>query len=137
MRALAEGLAKKYEVRVTNMKAYRAKTIASKRVRGDYKQQYADLTNYVLELKRANPGTTIKLELDTEPNPETPTRQFKRICVYWCIEGWIQEMWKRFIGIRWLFHERTLSRPDFDCCKGLPKPRYLSLGICHCRSRNI
>ncbi|KAI3735953.1 hypothetical protein L6452_15480 [Arctium lappa] len=83
LRALAEGLTKKYELRVTKMKAYRAKTIATKRLRGDYCEQYEHLRDYVLELKRANLGTTVKIAVEDEANPDSPTRQFKHI--YICI----------------------------------------------------
>ncbi|KAI3757304.1 hypothetical protein L6452_04838 [Arctium lappa] len=64
------------------MKAYRAKAIATKKVRGDYSEQYEHLRDYALELKRENPGTTVKIVVEDEANPYSPTRQFKRIYIY-------------------------------------------------------
>nr|GEU56534.1 hypothetical protein [Tanacetum cinerariifolium] len=50
-------------------------------LRGDVKVQYALLRDYVCELKRCNPDTTVKIDVYGEEDPETPTRMFKRIYV--------------------------------------------------------
>ncbi|XP_071738751.1 uncharacterized protein [Rutidosis leptorrhynchoides] len=53
-------------------------------MQGDYQSQYGDLRDYILELQRSNPGTTVKL--DVEPgNLKSKTRVFKRI--YVCMEA--------------------------------------------------
>ncbi|XP_021995761.2 uncharacterized protein LOC110892939 [Helianthus annuus] len=67
------------------MQMFRARSQATKRVQGDYNVQYTMLRDYCEELLRANPGTTIKIEVEKEPNPHSPTRQFKRI--YICLAG--------------------------------------------------
>ncbi|KAJ9545308.1 hypothetical protein OSB04_025015 [Centaurea solstitialis] len=71
------------------MKAYRAKQIAMKKVVGDYAEQYAKLRDYVLELQKSNPNTTVKLQVEVECNLSSTTRQFKRI--YICLGGLKQD----------------------------------------------
>nr|KAJ0200205.1 hypothetical protein LSAT_V11C600322570 [Lactuca sativa] len=39
------------------------------------------LRDYVLELQASNPDTTVKIDVCSEPNPDSPTRQFRRIYV--------------------------------------------------------
>nr|GEV35793.1 hypothetical protein [Tanacetum cinerariifolium] len=60
-------------------KAFRAKAKAQVHLRGDVKVQYALLRDYVCELKRCNPDTTLKIDLYGEEDLETPTRMFRRI----------------------------------------------------------
>ncbi|GJZ34765.1 hypothetical protein Tco_0580582 [Tanacetum coccineum] len=62
IRTLQYELQKKYELVVSRMKAFRAKSVAINQVKGDYRQQYLILRDYCLELRRANPNTTIKIE---------------------------------------------------------------------------
>nr|GFB69188.1 hypothetical protein [Tanacetum cinerariifolium] len=50
-------------------------------MRTDVKVQYALLKDYVCELKRCNPYTTVKIDVYGEEDPETPTRMFRRIYV--------------------------------------------------------
>ncbi|KAL4592504.1 hypothetical protein LXL04_005502 [Taraxacum kok-saghyz] len=81
VRALQDQLVKKYDVHISEDKVFRAKAAATKVVEGDYTKQYAILRDYVLELQITNPGTTVKIEVVSEPNPYSLTRQFKRIYV--------------------------------------------------------
>ena len=81
VRALQDQLVKKYDVHISEDKVFRAKAVATKVVEGDYTKQYALLRDYVLELQKTNPGTTVKIEVVSEPNPYSSTRQFKRIYV--------------------------------------------------------
>ncbi|XP_021985948.1 uncharacterized protein LOC110882173 [Helianthus annuus] len=53
---LQEELGRKYELSVTKMKAFRTKLKAPKKLQGDFKDQYASLRDYVMELNRTNPG---------------------------------------------------------------------------------
>lgn len=48
----------------SKMKAYRAKFFATKVIEGAYKEQYASLWNYGLEIKRSNPGSTVEFLTD-------------------------------------------------------------------------
>ncbi|KAL4575660.1 hypothetical protein LXL04_022511 [Taraxacum kok-saghyz] len=81
VRALQDQLVKKYDVHISEDKVFRAKAVATKVVEGDYTKQYAILRDYVLEIQKTNPGTTVKIEVVSEPNPYSSTRQFKRIYV--------------------------------------------------------
>ncbi|XP_071699784.1 uncharacterized protein [Rutidosis leptorrhynchoides] len=65
---------------ISEYKAYHALKIATKVMQGDYQSRYGKLRDYILELQRSNPGTTVKL--DVEPgNLKSKTRVFKRIYV--------------------------------------------------------
>lgn len=81
VRALQDQLQKKYEVALSIDKVFRAKAAATKIVVGDYTKQYAILRDYILELQATNPETTARVDVYSEPNPSSPTRQFKRIYV--------------------------------------------------------
>ncbi|XP_042752735.1 uncharacterized protein LOC122195219 [Lactuca sativa] len=80
-RALQEQLQREYQVDISKMKVFRAKTEALNQVRGDYAGQYTTLRYYVQELRTRNPGTTFKIEVESEPNPSSETRTFKRIYI--------------------------------------------------------
>ena len=55
--------------------------MAHNQVVGDYEKQYALLRDYIMEIQAINLGTTVKLELDSEPDPSSQTRVFKRIYI--------------------------------------------------------
>ncbi|GKE14595.1 hypothetical protein Tco_1422172 [Tanacetum coccineum] len=52
------------------MKAYRANQIAKSKVVKDYTEQYSQLRDYVLELQRTNPSTTVKIEVERNTDQE-------------------------------------------------------------------
>nr|KAJ0185293.1 hypothetical protein LSAT_V11C900488940 [Lactuca sativa] len=54
--ALQVQLQSTYGVSISEEKAFRAKTLATKNVAGDYVKQYAALRDYVLELQKSNEG---------------------------------------------------------------------------------
>nr|KAJ0193739.1 hypothetical protein LSAT_V11C800405860 [Lactuca sativa] len=80
-RALQEQLQRQYQCDISKMKVFRAKTEENIHVRGDYAGQYSILRDYVLELQTRNPNTTVKIEVETEPNPHCESRIFKRIYI--------------------------------------------------------
>ncbi|CAI9290662.1 unnamed protein product [Lactuca saligna] len=82
IRALQEQLQRDYQVGLSKMKVFRARTEALNQVRGDYVGRYALLRDYVLELQKHNPDTTVKIDVESEPNPNAETRTFK--CIYIC-----------------------------------------------------
>jgi hypothetical protein len=61
IRAVQEQFQRQFEVGVSHMKAFRAKSLAVSYVNGDYNSQYGMLRDYVEELKNRNPDTTIKI----------------------------------------------------------------------------
>ncbi|KAK9066298.1 hypothetical protein SSX86_013619 [Deinandra increscens subsp. villosa] len=81
VKAVQEQLQRELQLRVSKMKAYRAKAMAKAEIHGDYFSQYSLLRDYVQELKSKNPGTTVKIEVDPVVDPSQPTRRFKRIYI--------------------------------------------------------
>ncbi|CAI9300522.1 unnamed protein product [Lactuca saligna] len=79
--ALQEQLQRDYQVGLSKMKVFRARTEALNQVRGDYVGQYALLRDYVLELHKHNLDTTVKIDVENEPNQNAETRTFKRIYI--------------------------------------------------------
>ncbi|XP_076938294.1 uncharacterized protein LOC143606406 [Bidens hawaiensis] len=81
MRKLQKNIQRRLQVQVTPNQIYKAKRVAKKNVVHDFSGQYAILREYCQEVVRCNPGTTIKIDVESECNPSSPTRQFKRIYV--------------------------------------------------------
>ncbi|KAJ9542226.1 hypothetical protein OSB04_028732 [Centaurea solstitialis] len=81
LKTIQEQWQKKFQLWVSAQQVFRARKMATKKVMGDYAHQYSSLREYILELQKSNPNTTVKLEMEIEPNPETSTRQFKRVYV--------------------------------------------------------
>nr|GEU33998.1 hypothetical protein [Tanacetum cinerariifolium] len=79
--ALKEQLQKKYEIGVSKQKVFRAKQMAEHKVHGDHITQYTQLRQYVLELKERNLDTTVKIDVERDYEPDSMTRQFRRIYV--------------------------------------------------------
>ncbi|CAI9283347.1 unnamed protein product [Lactuca saligna] len=80
-RALQEQLQRQYQCDISKMKVFRAKTEANIHVIGDYAGQYSILRDYVLELQTRSLDTTVKIEVETEPNPHCESRIFNRIYI--------------------------------------------------------
>ncbi|KAL4577821.1 hypothetical protein LXL04_013935 [Taraxacum kok-saghyz] len=81
IRALQEELQRNYQLSISEMKVFRAKEEARKKIQGDYGGQYALLRDYAMELQQRNPGTTIKIDVETNCNPTSETRTFRRIYI--------------------------------------------------------
>nr|GEZ89534.1 hypothetical protein [Tanacetum cinerariifolium] len=84
IKAIQDHLQKKYQVEVSRMKAFSAKSKAVNQVRGDYTSQYHILRSYVMELKASNPNTTVRIGVESAVDHTYPTRFFKRI--YMCLD---------------------------------------------------
>ncbi|GJZ15993.1 mutator type transposase [Tanacetum coccineum] len=83
VRAVQDQMQKQFEVGVLKMEAFRTKRIASDIMTGSYREQYSLLREYAQELINQNPGTTVRIDVHQEPNPESLTRTFRR--VYMCL----------------------------------------------------
>ncbi|GJT45450.1 mutator type transposase [Tanacetum coccineum] len=79
--AVQDQMQKQFEVGVLKMKTFRAKRIASDIMIGSYREQYSLLREYAQELINQNPGTTVRIDVQQEPNPESLTRIFRRVYV--------------------------------------------------------
>ncbi|KAH7842034.1 hypothetical protein Vadar_000690 [Vaccinium darrowii] len=83
----------KFVVHISKSKAYRANRAALDQVEGSHKEQYAALWDYCHELRRSNPGTTVKLQVkgysdgDEHDKQLNPTFQRMYICFDACKKG--------------------------------------------------
>ncbi|KAK1429865.1 hypothetical protein QVD17_12148 [Tagetes erecta] len=73
------------KVQVSLHKISRAKKLAQQKIHGHYQEQYTLLRAYCEELLKANPGSTIKIDVEPFSNPSSSTRQFRRI--YICLHA--------------------------------------------------
>ncbi|GJR66225.1 hypothetical protein Tco_0012290 [Tanacetum coccineum] len=64
------------------MKDFRANKIASDKMTGSFKEHYSILREYAQELINQNPSTTVRIDVQQEPNSKSPIRTFIR--VYMC-----------------------------------------------------
>ncbi|GKC10451.1 hypothetical protein Tco_1007233 [Tanacetum coccineum] len=69
VRAVQDQMHKQFDVRLSKMKSYRAKRIATDKITGSYMEQYSLLREYAQELINQNPGTTVRIDVQQEPNP--------------------------------------------------------------------
>ncbi|KAL4577828.1 hypothetical protein LXL04_013942 [Taraxacum kok-saghyz] len=83
LRSIQDQVQKKLQIGVSIYKIQRAKASATMEVVGDYTKQYQVLRDYLLEVQVTNEGTTVKLDVVSDPNLSNTNRQFKR--VYICL----------------------------------------------------
>ncbi|GKC44028.1 hypothetical protein Tco_1061750, partial [Tanacetum coccineum] len=81
MRVVQDQMQKQFDVRISKMKAFRAKRIASDKMTSNFKEHYSMLREYDQELINQNPGTSVRIDVQQEPNPESPTRTFRMLYV--------------------------------------------------------
>ncbi|XP_019191044.1 PREDICTED: uncharacterized protein LOC109185560 [Ipomoea nil] len=76
---------------VSKHQAYRAKQKALKQLEGDVSEQFNLLNDYCEELKRSNPGTSVKMKLDSEFTVNGIPRFLRLyICFAACKEGFLR-----------------------------------------------
>nr|KAJ0199622.1 hypothetical protein LSAT_V11C600331000 [Lactuca sativa] len=81
VKALHKELCKKLELGMSLKKVVRAKTMAERIISGDYQVQYGFLRDYVLELLKTNPSTTVRIDVYPKTSLSITTRTFRRIYV--------------------------------------------------------
>ncbi|CAI9293936.1 unnamed protein product [Lactuca saligna] len=81
IRALQEQLQRRFKVDLSRMKTFRAKSEALNLVQGDFVTQYGLLRDYIVELQTRNPDTTVRVDVESEGNPHSETRTFRRIYI--------------------------------------------------------
>ncbi|GKA28962.1 mutator type transposase [Tanacetum coccineum] len=81
VRAVQDQMQKKFNVRVSKMKAFRAKRIISDKMTDSFREHYSLLREYTQELINQNPGTTVRIDVQQEPNTHSPIRTFRRVYV--------------------------------------------------------
>jgi hypothetical protein len=98
-----------WNVKVSRMKAYRARKKAIDMVDGSFREQYRRLHDYGHEILRSNPHSSVKIQVQPTEQHEVPTEEayisrpllpsFQRM--YMCIDGCKQSFFKcrPFIGL--------------------------------------
>ncbi|XP_076895313.1 uncharacterized protein LOC143547893 [Bidens hawaiensis] len=85
VKSLKDKIQKKYQIHVLEIKVRRAKKFANDKKDGDFIQQYSMLRAYLEQLVKANPGSHVKVDVEPCHDPNSPTRQFRR--VYICYDA--------------------------------------------------
>ncbi|XP_014499589.1 uncharacterized protein LOC106760697 [Vigna radiata var. radiata] len=78
---------RKWNTKISISKARRAKLMATRQLIGDFKEQYRRIHDYGHELLRSNPGSTVKVEVDSV-NGETVFKRFY-VCLKGCKESFV------------------------------------------------
>ncbi|XP_017410575.1 uncharacterized protein LOC108322825 [Vigna angularis] len=86
---------RKWNTNVTISKARRAKLMASCKVEGSFKNQFTRIYDYAHELLRCNPGSTVKVKVDSE-NGQTTFQRFY-VCLKACKNSFVS--CRPFIGL--------------------------------------
>ena len=74
-------LTNQFELEVSMQKVLRAKRIAVRGIRKEFKLQFTMLRDYVQELQKRNPNTTVVIHVERPAEDTLPTREFKRLYV--------------------------------------------------------
>ncbi|XP_071709360.1 uncharacterized protein [Rutidosis leptorrhynchoides] len=113
-----------FNLNVSRYKAYRALREAHTKLQGDYMDWYLHLRDYIKELQRSNPNTTVRV-LTGNQDPNAEAVQFKRI--YICLGGLKQgfnELGRDLIGVDGAFmkapaHGQLLTAVGIDSNNGI------------------
>ncbi|GKA49683.1 hypothetical protein Tco_0742756 [Tanacetum coccineum] len=82
MRAIPDQMQKQFDVGVLKMKAFKAKRIITNKMTSSFRENYSLLREYAQELINQNTSTTVRIDIQKEPNPDSPTRTFRMVyCV--------------------------------------------------------
>nr|GEY64425.1 hypothetical protein [Tanacetum cinerariifolium] len=126
IKAIQDQLQKKYQVEVSRMKAFRAKSKVVDQVRRDYTSQYHILRSYVIELKASNPNTTMRIGVESKADHTCPIRVFKMIYICLgaakaCFKAWMRDFLE-FDGafMKGSFPGQLLTAVAIDSNNGMP-----------------
>nr|GEU96985.1 hypothetical protein [Tanacetum cinerariifolium] len=81
VKEVQDQLQRELEVQISMSKAFKDKAKAAKEIRGDHVSQYYILRECVVELHSTNPNTTVKIAVERNTDPSSPTRVFQIIYV--------------------------------------------------------
>nr|KAJ0206862.1 hypothetical protein LSAT_V11C500246930 [Lactuca sativa] len=93
LRKLKAQISNTYNIIVSIGQCRNAKRFALSEIEGTLKEHYSRLWDYGIEIKRANPGSTVSMEVDHMADGSTMFKWFYR-CKRWLVEGC-----RRVIGI--------------------------------------
>ncbi|KAK1406084.1 hypothetical protein QVD17_41369 [Tagetes erecta] len=110
VRAVQEQFQRQFEVGISKMKAYRAKVKAKQQVEGDYFSQYELLWDYAYEIKKANLGTTVRIDVEQPGIHIDITRKFRRIYVcYGALKEGFKALGRDLLGLDGAFMKGPFS----------------------------
>ncbi|GJW07339.1 O-fucosyltransferase family protein [Tanacetum coccineum] len=81
IKALQDQMQKQFQVGISKHKAFKAKAKAEETLKGDAELQYGVLRDYVMELQKCNPNTTVKIDVYMDEDADSNTKKFRRIYV--------------------------------------------------------
>ncbi|RYR14202.1 hypothetical protein Ahy_B04g070798 isoform A [Arachis hypogaea] len=106
IRELVSKAQKKWNLTVTKSMATRTKQIALDEIQGTFREQYKRIYDYAHELMRANPGTSVRLQVQRYPEVENEVASSQTSCcifqrIYICLEACKQSFnhCRSFIGL--------------------------------------
>ncbi|RYR14206.1 hypothetical protein Ahy_B04g070798 isoform C [Arachis hypogaea] len=93
IRELVSKAQKKWNLTVTKSMATRTKQIALDEIQGTFREQYKRIYDYAHELMRANPGTSVRLQVQRYPEVENEVASSQTSCcifqrIYICLEAY-------------------------------------------------
>ncbi|GJR03666.1 hypothetical protein Tco_0526650 [Tanacetum coccineum] len=77
VRVVQDQMNKQFDVEVSKMQDFRAKRIATDKMTSSFREHYSLLREYAQELIKKNPGMTVRIDVQQEPNPDSLTRTFR------------------------------------------------------------
>ncbi|GJW08024.1 mutator type transposase [Tanacetum coccineum] len=72
---------KQSDVGVSKMKAFREKRIVNDKMSDSFREHYSMVREYAQDFINQNPCTTLRIDVQQEPNPDSSTRTFIRVYV--------------------------------------------------------
>ncbi|GJW70014.1 hypothetical protein Tco_0126931 [Tanacetum coccineum] len=81
IKALQDQMKKQFQVGISKHKAFRVKAKVVETLKGDAELQYGMLRDYVMELKKSNPNTIVKIDVYMDEDLDSTTKFFRRIYV--------------------------------------------------------
>ncbi|XP_076908676.1 uncharacterized protein LOC143565660 [Bidens hawaiensis] len=100
VKSLQDQIQKKHQIHVSKLKVRRAKKVANDKKDGDFIQQCGRLRAYLEQLVKANPGTHVKVDVEPCLDPNSRTRQFRRVYIcYGATKKGFQMLGREFLGL--------------------------------------
>ncbi|CAI9296360.1 unnamed protein product [Lactuca saligna] len=97
LRKMKDQISNTYNIIVSIGQCRNAKKFALSEIEVTLKEHYSRLWDYGTEIKRANPGSTVSMEVDNMPDGSTMFKRFY-VCFRGVRDGWVEGC-RRVIGI--------------------------------------
>ncbi|XP_076918968.1 uncharacterized protein LOC143579596 [Bidens hawaiensis] len=97
---LQDKIQNKHQIHVSEVKVKRAKKLANDKKDDNFIQQYGMLRAYLEQLVKASPGSHVKIDGEPCHDPNSPTRQFRRVYIcYGATMRGFQMLGREFLGL--------------------------------------